>query len=84
MYTQQFKRPPAGYGGTAISAPRACPEEKDKRGCEKEIPLPEELKKCGRRIGTDELLAAAVALIVLSGAPDKSPLIILALIFILL
>ena len=81
MYTQQFKTPPAGYGGTAISKPCGCEE---KPPCDKEIPLPPQVRPHRPSFGTDELLAAAIALTVLSGGSDKCTVLLLALLFILL
>ena len=78
MYTQQFKRPPAGYNGTAIQKP--CPEEKP---CE-EVPVPPGTCECRRTFGADELLIRAVLLLAVSGASDRSPALILALLFVLL
>lgn len=81
MYTQQFRRPPAGYSGTAISKPCGCEEKPEP--CE-EIPLPPEIKKRCAPFGFDGLLAAAIVLAVVSGGPEKNPALILALLFILL
>ena len=78
MYTQQFKRPPAGYNGTAIQKP--CPEAKP---CE-DVPVPPELCECKKPAGMDELLVIAVVLLALSGSSDRSPALLLALLFILL
>ena len=78
MYTQQFKRPPAGYSGTAIQKP--CPEEAPRE----EIPVPPGTCECGRTFGADELLILAVLLIAVTGVSDRSPALVVALLFILL
>ncbi|MBQ1847146.1 MAG: hypothetical protein II135_03990 [Clostridia bacterium] len=78
MYTQQFKRPPAGYNGTAIQKP--CEQEKPAE----EIPVPPDICGRSRRTGEGELLILAVILAALSGGGEKSPALILALLFVLL
>jgi hypothetical protein len=83
MYAQQYRQPPKDYGGTAMKMPRE-EEAKEAAACP---PEPECGPEPGRKppdAWSDELLIAAVIMIVMSGGRDRNMLTLLALLFILL
>ena len=82
MYAQQYRQPPKDYGGTAMKPPKEEPADDAARPPEPDsVPLPERQPPGSR---SDELLIAAVIMIVMSGDRDGNMLTLLALLFILL